>query len=79
MIKRTLYKVAKSFERLSFTEEGVFIRSYRLGQSMAGLPTKYPGLFLKEIELGKLLMGGQAGYPYEKQYRRHLFACSREG
>ena len=62
MIKRTLYKVAKSFERLSFTEEGVFIRSYRLGQSMAGLPTKYPGLFLKEIELGKLLMGGEAGY-----------------
>jgi 2-polyprenyl-3-methyl-5-hydroxy-6-metoxy-1,4-benzoquinol methylase len=62
MIKRTLNKMARSFERLSFTEEGVFIRSYRLGQCMAGLPTKYPGLFLKEIELGKLLMGGEAGY-----------------
>jgi 2-polyprenyl-3-methyl-5-hydroxy-6-metoxy-1,4-benzoquinol methylase len=62
MIKRTLNKMARSLERLSFTEEGVFIRSYRLGQSMAGLPTKYPGLFLREIELGKLLMGGEAGY-----------------
>ena len=62
MLKRTLQRMARSFERLSFTEEGVFIRSYRLGQNMAGLPTKYPGLFLKEIELGKLLMGGEEGY-----------------
>jgi SAM-dependent methyltransferase len=62
MLKRALNKMAGSFERLSFTEEGIFFRSYRLGQHMAGLPIKYPDLFLKEIELGKLLMGGEAGY-----------------
>ncbi len=62
MLKRALHKIARSFERLSFTSEGVFFRSYRLGQRVAVLPKKYPNLFLKEIELEKLLMGGEAGY-----------------
>ncbi len=46
-------------DRLTFTEEGVSLRSYRLGRCMAWLAEKYPGLFLKEIELGKLLIGGE--------------------
>ena len=62
MLERVLHKMARSFERLAYTDEGVFFRSYRLGKQVAGLPKKYPRLFLREIELGKLLMGGEAGY-----------------
>lgn len=62
MLKGTLDWMARSFERLSFTDEGIFFRSYRLAQQVATLPKKYPALFLKEIELGKLLMGGVAGF-----------------
>jgi 2-polyprenyl-3-methyl-5-hydroxy-6-metoxy-1,4-benzoquinol methylase len=62
MLKRALHKMARSFERLAYTDEGVFFRSYRLGKQVAGLPKKYPRLFLREIELGKLLIGGEAGY-----------------
>ncbi len=62
MLKRTLHKIADSFDRLSFTEEGICFRSHTLGKSIAELPKKYPGLFLKEIDLGNLLMGGEAGY-----------------
>jgi 2-polyprenyl-3-methyl-5-hydroxy-6-metoxy-1,4-benzoquinol methylase len=62
MLKGALQRMARSLERLSFTDEGVFFRSYRLGQHVAGLPKRYPALFLREIELGKLLMGGEAQY-----------------
>jgi 2-polyprenyl-3-methyl-5-hydroxy-6-metoxy-1,4-benzoquinol methylase len=62
MLKRALHQIACFLERLAYTDEGVFFRSYCLGRQLARLPKKYPRLFLKEIELGKLLMGGENGY-----------------
>ena len=63
MLKAALQRMTRSLERLSFTDEGVFFRSYRLGQHVAALPKKYPALFLRDIEFGKLLMGERHSTP----------------